>query len=290
MKSSLAWLKQWARTAVQAATRVEFYREASSRRTGEAVGHLAMLAVVWTLPLTVMFFSGLREVTARLAAGLRDDIPAGTVFEMKDGRLSNNLAEPLVYRAEDGAIIVNTASSTLGLKEGEDGIVIGAEGVEQRDGDRVETLSYADAPDFSVSRETLMKKISRWGPLALFLASLFVLVFMFLTFWSGILLNALLHGFALWLLLKVIRRERKWREAFVLGAYAATAPALLKMAFQGIGGWPAALPDVAYWAFIAWIAYDAYRRGAAVPPKGGSHERKEEAAVDRPHGDRRDPA
>lgn len=281
MKSFFAWIRQWAKTAYEASTRVEFYRRAGERKTGEAVGHLAMLVVIWTLPLTVMFFVGLREVTGRLSQGLRTDIPRGTVFEMKDGRLSNNLTDPLVFREKDAVVIVNTASSTLGLAEGEDGIVINADGIVQRDGERGEKVDFKDVPSFSMSRERLMEEVARWAPLALFLASLFVLIFMFLAFWGGILLNALLHGFVLWLLLKVIKRPRPWRETFIAAAYAATVSVALRILVTGFTPL-AALPDIVYWGFIAWIAYDTYKRG-------GPHEHKE-TAVDRPRGDRHDPA
>lgn len=264
----LHWLKHWFRTCVAASTRIGFYRGLAGRKTGEAIGHLAMLAVVWVLPLTVLFFIGLRDAAAGLSEGLRTRIPPGTVFEMKDGTLSNNLQEPLVFREKDATIIVNTASSTLDLSEGEDGIVVGSGSIVQQDGPKREELSFKDAPDFKVNREDLMEQIARWAPLALFLGSLFVLVFLFLAFWAGFLLNALLHGLVLWLLLKIISRPWPWRTAFIAAAYAATASVALRLVLQGIEPL-AALPDIVYWGFIAWIAYDAHKRG-------GTHERKEE--------------
>lgn len=277
MKAFFAWIRQWVKTAFEASTRVEFYRSAGARKTGEAIGHLAMLTVLWTLPLTVLFFGGLRQVTTRVAEGIRSDIPPGTVFEMKGGNLSNNLQEPLIFREDDDVIIVNTASSTLSLAEGEDGLVVSASGITQRDGARGETVSFKDIPDFKVDREGLMERIARWAPLALFLTALFVLIFVFLMFWAGILLNALMHGLVLWLLLKVIKRPCPWREAFVLAAYAATASVALRLVVQGFEPL-SALPNVVYWGFIAWIAYDAY--------KGGVHERKQTSAeADRPHAE-----
>lgn len=275
MNSFFGWIRQWAATAYQASTDVAFYRRVGERKTGVALGHLAMLAVLWTLPVSVLFFIGLRQVSVRVSEGLRSDIPAGTVFEMKDGRLSNNLAEPLVFRQKDATVIVNTASSTLALAEGEDGLVIGAVGIFQRDHGREENVDFKDVPAFRVDRERLLEDIARWAPLALFIGSLFAMVFMFLAFWSGIIMNALLHGFALWLLLKLVKRQRRWREAFVAAAYAATASVVLRLAVQGFAPL-AALPDLLYWAFIAWIVYDAY--------KGGAHERKQEAA-DRPRAE-----
>lgn len=273
MKAFLDWIKRWFRTAYEASTRVEFYRRVGDRKTGEAFGHLAMLAVLWTLPITVMFFIGLRQVTHLLAEGLREDIPPGTVFEMKDGVLTNNLQAPLVFRERGAVVIVNTATTTLALEEGENGVVIDSGTIVQQDGAKREITDYRGAPDFKFGREELMENIRRWAPLALFVVSLLVLVFMFLAFWAGMILNALLHGLVLWLLLKVIKRPRPWRWSFIAAAYAATAAAILRLAVQGIERM-SVLPDILYWGFIAWIAYDAY--------KGGSHERKE-AAPDRPH-------
>ncbi|HTK60599.1 MAG TPA: DUF1189 family protein [Candidatus Baltobacteraceae bacterium] len=273
MNAFFNWIAQWARTAYEAATRIGFYRRVGSRKTGEAFGHLAMLAVLWTLPITVLFFMGLRLATGRLVEGLRSDIPPGTVFEMKKGHLTNNLQAPLVFHEADAVVIINTATTTLALKEGENGVVIDGEAIVQQDGPKRETTSFHDLPDFRFGREELMEKIVRWAPFALFIVSLLVLIFAFLAFWVGIILNALLHGFALWLLLKLIKRPRPWREAFVAAAYAATASTLLRLAVQGIGPL-AALPDIVYWGYVAWIAYDAY--------KGGPHERKEAAPADGP--------
>jgi len=275
MKAFFEWIKRWGRTAYEASTRIEFYRRIKERKTGEAFGHMAMLAIVWTLPITVLFFMGLRQATRYLAEGLRQDIPPGTVFEMKDGAFTNNLQEPLVFREKDAVVIINTATTTLGLAPGEDGVVVDRGAILQQDGGKTEVMDFRDAPDFKFGREELMEKIARWGPFALFVVSLFVLVFMFLAFWASIILNALLHGFALWLLFKVIKRPRAWRESFVAAAYAATASVVLRLAVQGIEPL-SALPDIVYWGFIAWIAYDAY--------KGGSHERKE-TAHDRPHAE-----
>jgi hypothetical protein len=100
-----------------------------------------------------------------------------------------------------------------------------------------------------------------------------MLVFMILIFWSGIIVNAALHGFVLWLILKALKRPRSWRESFVIAAYAATASVLADIVLLGVQRL-SSLPGLFYWAFILWIAYDAY--------KGGSHERKEGALTDGP--------
>ncbi len=256
MKAFFAWIRQWARTAFEAASDIAFYRRLEGRKTGEAVGYLAMFAVVWTVPLAVMFFVGLRDAVTRFAEGVRTEIPPGTVFEMKDGKLSNDLQEPLVIRGSDAVIVVNTATSTLGLQEGESGLVVGADGIEPSPDVGADRVDFARAPDFRVDREGLMGWIARWGPFLLFLASLATLVLMFLAFWAGFLLNALVHGFALWLVLKLIRRPRRWRASFVAAAYAGTAPIVLGMLFNGVEAL-AFVPGIVYWGFVAWIAYDA---------------------------------
>lgn len=284
MKSFWAWIKQWAATCVAASSRIEFYRRVGERKTGEAVGHLAMLAVVWVLPVTVLFFVGLRQAAGAISEGLRTRIPPGTTFEMKDGVLTNNLQEPLVFTEKGAAFIVNTATTTLELQGEQDGLVVGATGIFQRQAGQAETLDFKDVPDFRVDREGLMEDIARWAPLGLFVGSLVVLIMLFLAFWSGGLLNALVHGFVLWLLLKIVKRAKPWRHAFVAASYAATAPFLLRVLTQGLDPQFRGLADILYWAFIAWIAYDAYKTPAPTAPKeGGAHERKEDAAADRPH-------
>lgn len=232
-----------------------------------------MLTLLWTLPICVMLFVNLRQITERLASGLNSDIPPGTVFEMKDGTLTNNLNEPLVFREENAVVIINAASSTLGLAEGENGIVINSTFFEEREGARSQSVNYKDAPNFRISREEAISAVTRWAPLVIFLGSLFVLVLMVLVFWGGLVATAIVYGFMLWLMFKIIKRPHRWRQTFVIAAYAATASTLTRMVLQAFGFF-SALPDLIYLGFILWIAYDTY--------KGGSHEPKEGIVPDGP--------
>lgn len=277
MNAFFSWIRSWARDAASSVTDVRFLRRTGHRKAGQAVGHLAMLAVLWTIPVTVLFFLGLRSVVGHVGGILRSDLPPGTVFEMKDGRLTNNLTEPLIFREEDSTVIINSASSTLTLAEGEDGLVVDALGITTQEGGQRDDVSFRGAPDFRVDREGLIERMSRWAPLGLFLGSLFVLVFVFLLGWAGLLVGGLVYGVILWLAFKALRRPQTWRSSFIVAAYATTAAALARFLTQGFE--PLSfVPGLVTWLYLAWVAYDAWKEA---PSPGGDHGRTEEGGGER---------
>lgn len=289
MRAFLAWIKQWFRDASLAATRPTSLRAFGERRVGAALAHLAMLTLVfWVMPFSVTFFEGARQGIVALDQGLHTRVPAGAVFELKDGKLSNNLPNPLIVRNPDFTIIVNTASSTLDLSATETGVVVTSDGVLQQDGARRESVSFASAPPFRVSREEIMASLARWAPLALFAGSLFVLALVFSLLLLGFFGSAAGHALALWLALKIWKRPWHWKRAFVTAAYAATGPIVLQALLTLVDASFGFVSGLLYWGLIVWILID-HVRSAPAPGKGGNDERKE-AAVDRPDGDRRDPA
>lgn len=280
MRAFFAWMRQWSRDAVAAAFRPSSLRAFADRRPSAALAHLAMLTLVfWVVPFSVNFFDGARQGIAALDQGLKTRVPAGAIFELKDGKLTDNLQDPLIVRNPEFTLIVNTASSTLDLAATETGVVVMPDGVYQQDGVRRESVSFADAPSFRVSREDMQTDIARWAPLVLFLGSLLVLLVVFSILLLGFFGSAVGHAFALWLALKIWKRPWPWRRVFAASAYAATGPIALQ-AFLTLGvsefGFVSTL---LYWGLIVWLLYEEIRSSA--PGKGGRDERKEES-VDRP--------
>lgn len=289
MRAFFAWLKQWFRDALAAAIRPTSLRAFADRRPGAALAHLAMLTLVfWVLPFSVTFFEGARHGIAALDEGLRTRVPAGAIFELKDGKLSDNLQDPLIVRNSDFTLIVNTASSTQDLSATETGIVVMPDGVYQQDGVRRESMSFASAPPFRMSREDIRTDIARWAPLVLFLGSLLVLLAVFAILLLGFFGSAVGHAFALWLAFKIWKRPWHWKRAFVVSAYAATGPIVLQTLLTFGDTDFSIVSTLLYWGLIAWIFYDTMR-SASAPGKGHDGERKE-TTVDRPDGDRRTPA
>jgi hypothetical protein len=289
MNAFLNWMKQWFRDANAAATRPSSLRGFGERRLDAALSHLAMLTVVfWVLPFSVMFFVGARQGIAALDESLRTRLPAGTVFELKGGKLTNNMAEPLVIRYPAFTLIVNTATSTLDLAAAENGVVVTETGIFNQDGGRRESVSFATAPAFKVSREEINEDIAHWAPLTLFLGSLFVLMAFFVIMTASFLFSAGFHALVLWLVLKMWKRPWSGKRAFVTAAYAATGPFILQ-ALLTLGNTDfSVISVVLYWGLIALIVYDAIR-SSPVPGKGGPDE-PEEKTVDRPGGDQRNVA
>ncbi|MFA5854157.1 MAG: DUF1189 family protein [Patescibacteria group bacterium] len=279
-----AWLRHWINTAVAAATRTDFYRRLDERKPGEAVAHLALLSVfLWTLPFVIVFFVDASRATKSLMEGLRVHVPAGTIFEMKKGAFSNTLSEPLVFGDKEFKVIVNNASSTLALQEGESGLIVSASGVLQRDPLREQKMSFASAPDFRWTRENMLESIARWTPLALFLGAILMSIAVFGAIWIGFLLSVALHGFVLWLALKIGKRTWPWKRALVASAYAATGPIALNALLSAAGLNLSVISNIWYWLILIWIAYDAITRSAPAPGKGGG-DAQAEKAVDRSSG------
>lgn len=285
MRAFFEWLRHWSKDALAAATRPAAVRGLGERRVGAAIAHLATLTIIfWVLPFAVTFFVGAHQGIAALDEGLRTRVPAGATFELKDGKLSDNLQDPLVVRDPDFTLIVNTASSTMDLAATETGIVVTNGGVFQQDGARRESISFASAPPFKLSREDLQADLARWAPLALFVGSLCVLLLVFSILLAGFLLNAAFHALALWLALKIAKRSWDWKRAFVTSAYAATGPLFLQ-ALLSLGAGPGfdVIPMLLYWGILGWILYDAVR-GAKAPGKDGPDEREKTADSPRPEG------
>lgn len=273
----LAWMQGWARDAFAAATRPQAVRGLGERRLGAAFAHLAALTIVfWVLPFAVSFFIGAQQGIAAVDDGLRTRVPADAVFELKDGKFSDNLRDPLVVRDPRFTLIVNTASGTLDLAATETGIVVTGGGIYQQDGTRRESISFASAPSFRMSRDDLQAALARWAPLALFLGSICVFLLVFSTLFGGFLISAAFHALALWLALKIAKRDRGWKRAFVTSAYAATGPLFLQAIFSLGGTGFDAIPALLYWGILAWILYDAVRNGSA-PGREGNDGPKETA-------------
>lgn len=279
MRAFLAWMRQWFRDAAAAATKPKTLRAFSERGLGAAFAHLAMLTLVfWVLPFSIDFFIGARDGIAALDEGLRTRVAAGTTFELKDGKLSNSLRDPLVVRDAAFSLIVNTASSTLDLAATETGIVVTSGGVFQQDGVHRESVSFATAPPFKVSREDIQAKLAGWAPFALFVGSLLVLLIVFSVLQIGFALSAAFHALAFWLALRIWKRAWHWKRAFVAAAYAATGPFILQGLLTLGGSDFSIVSTLLYWGLMGWLLYDVIR--STPPGKDGSDERKKEGSAD----------
>ncbi len=287
-----AWLRRWIRTAVAASSRKDFYRQLDDRVLGESVAHLALLSVfLWVLPFLIVFFIDTRHGLQAFTEGLRTRIPAGAVFEMKKGAFSNTLPAPLVFGDKEFKLIVNSATGPLALQEGESGFVVNATGIVQRDPLRTQALSFARVPDFRVTREELRDRIARWAPPALFLGALLTALVVFSLTLAGFLISAALHALLLWFAMRIAKRPWPWKRALIATMYAATLPIVVNALVSAAGLNLGMLPNLLYWLILIWIAYDAITRGQVASGKGERDERqKEDAVVDRPDADRRDPA
>lgn len=271
MKST-GWFKQWFRDAFAASSRKEFYRRIEERTPGQAIGHVAMLTtLLWVLPFLVMFFIGMNQGIKTLREELRTNVPAGTTFEIQNGKFTNNLSAPIIRRSDDGTmrLVVNTATTTIDLEPGIDGVVINADSITIQEENRRNTTPVSSMPAFKLSREEIETYVNRWAPAVLFFGSIIACLLVFGIFLAGFLISAFVHAFALWLAFKLFKRVWPWKRAFVASAYAATLPIALG-ALIADGSQFDPLPALLYWAIIAWIVYDTITRSRNLTEKVAS--------------------
>ncbi len=266
MRAFLSWVGGWARDAAAAIARPASLPAFGERSVGAAFAHLAVLALVsWLLPFSAAFFVSAHGSIVAVDEGIRARVPAGAVFELKDGKFSTTLKDPLIVRERGFTLIVEAASGTADLSATETGIVIARDGVYQQDGLRRESVSFATAPPFRASKEELQAAFARWAPLALFVGASFALGIFFAVLLADFLLAAAFHAFALWLALKLWKRPHSWKRTFVVMAYAATGPlvlqALLVFAGTGLGQFS----SLYYWGLTVWVLYAAVRTPSSGP-------------------------
>lgn len=280
MKRLLEGLKRYVRTCVEASTRVSFYRRIEERKVGDAVGHLAVLvAALWIVPLAVEFFLAMRNGLEAFNTGLRTRVPPGTVFEMKDGLLTSTLAGPLVFRDASGlVVIIDAASGTAELAEGEAGLIVHADSLVQKDASgRYEVLPFSQIPDFRVTREEIGEWVGRYAPLVILLASVMIILGSAVGFAFAVGGMAALYGAVVWLAAKIARRPWPYRRAFLVAAYAATVPVTAKALFGFAGFDGGFVPIALYWILLGAVLYDAAKKRG-----DEGHERKEPPSAVRP--------
>lgn len=278
----LEWWKAWFRTVAKSVSNVAFYREVRLKRLSEAAGYMAvLLALSWMLPFAVSFFLQVRTGLEAFNRGLRTHVPAGTAFEMKNGKLTTSLAEPIVVRSGKSVFIVNTSDSALAPAADEVGLAVGSESIIQKSApDRTEITSFASFPDFKTTKEGIdawLEGNARWLVL---LTALVVFSVLAILLAAGTGLMVAFHAAVFWMLLRLLKKHWHYKEVYVVALYAATLPvvsrAILTFADVDAGFIPSAL----YWVLLAFILYDVYRGGEA-------NVQGQKAAADRPGQDDR---
>jgi hypothetical protein len=264
MKTFVHRVSAFLRTSYRSLFDMTFYRGIRHQPLGGAVSYLAVLiAALWLAPLMVGFFVGARQGLDQLRLAVRKHVPPGAVFEFKDGRLSSNLADPIVVQEPNSraVLIVNSASSSLKLADDEFGVAIGAEGLTQkRSPGHSESVSFKSVDDRRFSRGDVEDGIRRYAPWLLLIVALITLVAMSLILagWHG----AAVFGFGLafFLLTRLLKKPMRYPEAVVIAAYAATGPIILKSMMSWTGADSGLIPAAFHWILLGFILYD-WKRG-----------------------------
>jgi hypothetical protein len=269
MKSSIHRANAFLRTVARSVVDVRFYRALSHKRPGEAAGYLAvLLTLCWMVPFAISFFIGARTLLDGLNRDLRRHLPPDAVFEFKDGKMSTNLAAPIVVRDDGAAFIVNTATTTLGLDDGEIGLVVNSDGIFQRKGpDDVENVDFKSAPDTRLTKADLDRAFGRLAPVVVFVTALLSLLMAAVLFSASIALLVAANGLLLWLAMKALKRPFDRSTVLVIAAYAASAPIMAKAIFFWSGVDAGIIPLVLYWILLGAIAYELRKPGPPPAPE-----------------------
>ena len=262
------------RTIWKSLTDIRFYRGIRHKKPGEAVGYLAVLvSMFWLAPFLVMFFIGAHEGLKLVLGGVDLNVPAGTVFEIKKGVMTNNLESPIVVRKGGLVMIVNTSTSTMALDAKDLGFVVDQNFITARSDAKTETLPLAKFQDFRVSKEDALGHVRSGAPLAITLIALFLLSLFAVATAFFLAISTVFYAFVLWLLMRIFKRPVTYREAWVLSAYAATVLVIAKTIMALIGQPEGGLPSALYWVMLGFVAFDLWKGGA-------SDERPKETGTD----------
>lgn len=269
------------RTVLRSVTDIRFFREAREKKVSDAIGYLAVLLILtWLIPFTVQFFVGARAVNEAVVSGVRLHVPADATFTMRGGIFTNDLEEPIDVTQNGLRIIVNSASSALSLSEDEVGIAVNRDAIVQQESrDRVQVIGYSDFPDFEFDRAKADDWIAAAGPWIVLIVSVVAIFTFALALAIGFGTYVVVHAFALSLGLRIMKRPLPYGRAFVVMAYAATFPIIIKALADWSGTDIGSAPTFLYWIILAFILYD-FRKEVA-----HGHETQKSETPDRPPED-----
>lgn len=256
--SSLDAIKQFFRTVFHVCADLRFFREVRNRSVADAIGYIATLLILtWVIPFSVSYFVGVRTMNDALISGLRENVALETRFTLKDDIFETNLEEPIVLRNNGFVFIVNSATSSLALGEDEIGIAINRDALVQREGvDEVNVIDYSDFPEFELDRTGVDNWIATFGPWMILLISIIIIFGFALVTALGFGVFVSLHALAFRFAMKMMKQALTFAEAFVLVAYAATVPILMRAIADITGAKLGIVPTLLYWMLLGFVIYD----------------------------------
>ena len=249
------------RTVAHSLSDIRFYRGARHKRPAEAAGYLAVLvSIFWLVPFLIAFFVGARAATRYAIEAIDRHVPAGTVFEVKNGTFTNTLAAPIMVPFEGARFIVNTSTSTATLGSDELGMAVLQTEIMQRSRPgRTETVSLKSMPNVRITKEQMSERIRASAPWVIGLAAIVLLCGFALASFAGVAALTLFYALLLWGLMRLLKRPMRYAEAWVLAAYAATAFVLATALMSLLGLDQGSLPTALYWVMLGFIGYDLWK-------------------------------
>ncbi len=249
---------------------MEFYREVRTRPWSDAFKYAAVFFVLITFAIVLSAAPGSFMFLSDAKSEIRDNMPDGTAFEIKNNIFSTTLEPATEFGGDEFILIIDdTISGKDFPKAFEDriGIFIGRDAVFTQEPDNTrEIMTFEDAPEFELTKQQMLQWLSRYGApvivLMLWLVWLFSYFFSLLSALVSILFMSvisLLAGRA-W---KVNLNYKQW---LAVGFHAITLPTILDFLFTSFGLDVPFLMPVVFFMFIFAVLSDERARPVKPEP------------------------
>jgi succinate dehydrogenase hydrophobic anchor subunit len=219
---------------------MEFYRRVRTRPPARALAYAAAFFVLLSLVFGLLVaLPGLNGLRVTIRDGLRDQIPAETTFEIKDGQFETSLPvgtefehDGLAFVFDDrlvGTEFPKSFEDRLGNYVGRDAIF-----VHYPPGER-DVIYFSDLPDVSVNREQMQGWLDQWGAIYVFAGVVLAILLRFiLTFLSG-LIFAVTAALGALFAARMGRLQMNYSQWLAVSLHALTLPSIIDFAFTSFG-------------------------------------------------------
>jgi hypothetical protein len=232
-------IKRFFVTIGQSCYNMELYRQVRSRSWVSALGYSAAFFALVSFVLTLATVPGSFSLLSELEQAVMEQVPEGADFTIKDGKFSTGLQPGTEFGDEQFVFVLDDSLEGLEYPkafENRIGAYVGQDAafVQSEDGVR-EIMPFEEAPEVSLTRESILQWISDYGVLAV---SGLLVLFLGLHYSLSV-LGALFYVVLMSVLVMLIGRVWKVRISyamwFAMGLHAITLPTLIDYVFGFLG-------------------------------------------------------
>jgi len=256
---------------------MEFYREVRTRPWADAFKYATVFFVLITFAVTLLIAPSSFSFLSDTKNEIREQIPDGTTFEIKDDNFSTSLEPATEFGSEEFILTIDdTVYGKDFPKAFEDrvGIFIGRDAVfiQEPDGSR-EIIPFDESPELAFTKEDMLRWIGSYGVPVVLLLLWLVWLFSFLFSWLGGLLFVLFMSLISSLAGRVWKLNLNYYQWLAVGFHAITLPTILDFIFSSFGLEVPFLVPVVFFMFIFAVLSDERARPVKPKPNAGAVER-----------------